>query len=116
MSATDRVSRLILQHRLIPAKKMLYQLRAEASPEDAAMYNQAIQYLHHNQPQDAARVLEDRTRMGPRLLLNRAQTTASPTQAGPAAQLPNLPLLLILDHLRALEQPPKPSCARQLVF
>ena len=114
---TDRASRLILQRRLIPAKKLLYELRAQASdPADAALYNTAIQYLHHNKPDDAARILEDRSRLGPRLILQRAQTATSPSQAGHMAQLPDLPLLLILKHLRALEEPPKPSCARKLAF
>jgi len=116
----QKVSGLIIKRRLIPAKKMLYELRSRASnPEDVARYNTALLYLLQDRLPEACSVLEDRARLGPQLLLHRAHGASSPTQAGPLANLPSLPIHLIQQQLQTMllqEQPPKPACARTLTF
>jgi hypothetical protein len=113
-SHNQRAYGLIQKHALLPAKKLLFELRHKAvDPEDVARYNTAILYLGQNKPDDAMRILQDPTKMGSQLLLNRASGSAG--DAGVMSSIPNDLLAVIACHVQALENP-KPKGAKKLVF
>jgi len=59
----QRVITLLHGQRLVPAKKVLYEMRAQAwDPAEIVLYNTAIQFINNNNHLDAIVVLQDPAR------------------------------------------------------
>jgi hypothetical protein len=105
-----RITELLRRGNIIQSRKLLQEARFYTAGEESDLFSLALLYLNQNKITPAIELMEDKARLGARLILARFVGSDNVESLGNLSAIPSLPLQMIASHMA----PPKPACARNL--